>query len=203
MKLAVKFDWTKLMTPVTYFVEMTPRGGRIVVTPDKLETKWSQIAQGSDSNICRELRQKAYEFMIPFFETHGLYSPRQIADSTNIYLSHCGGDPLASTAEIFECSPRDVLKMDFLRTHPDGRYDHNHGFVPKVFLENCAKIKQLMASSGRPAEYVLHGHSPGAETLFTNEEFVTLFSLYVVPVSKYFYNECFYNPLEVTRAGLS
>lgn len=203
MKLTINFDWTKVISPIEHFVEMSPRGGHIAITTDKLEDKWIQISQGGGLTLNRNLRNKAYEFMIPLFETHGLYSIRQISDSTNIYLSHSGGDPIVSTARIFECSSSEILKMDFIKQSSEGLFEHNRGFVPEEFFRGCAKIEQLMEQLNKGLEYILHMHSPGAETLFTNEEFVELFAYYVVPVSRYFYDECFYNPLTVTQAGLA
>jgi hypothetical protein len=123
--------------------------------------------------------------------------------SLNVYLSHFGGDPIESTAYIFECSYDEIVKLDFVKEAKEGLYQVNRGFVSKEFLRSCKKFKELCKEQILEVEGILHVHSPGAEILFSDMELTEMFSLYVVPASFYFYQECFYNPFEVTYASLS
>lgn len=200
MKLICEFDWSRLLAKPAAFVEMGPGGGRLVITPAKLEQMYSELAP--EKGPGKELRDKAYDFMVEMINAM-IYSPQQIATATNIYLSHSGSNPVMSTARIFQCAEHEILKLEFGASDQAGRYELNRGFVPKSFLESCEKIRDIMASSGRPVEYVLHANSPGAELLFSNDELTEMFSLYVLPVSRYFYGTCFYDPFRVSRAGLA
>ncbi len=205
MKLICEFDWSRLLAKPATFVEMDPGGGRLVITPAKLEQIYSELAP--EKGPGRELRDKAYDFMVKMINAGPapamIYSPQQITTATNVYLSHSGSNPVMSTARIFQCAEDEILKLEFCATDQHGRYELNRGFVAKSFLESCEKIRDIMASWSRPVEYVLHAHSPGAELLFAEDELTEMFALYVLPVSQYFWGTCFYDPFRVSRAGLA